>query len=99
LTRTVGKVQSKLPQHLFGKGKISKNGKGWRWGNAKNNVRVQRGNPNAEHASRRIDYVQIRSEGKGIVGRDGKTLSSKFTDKAHIPLTEWRTWAKWDSPL
>ncbi|MEJ2754984.1 MAG: hypothetical protein P8104_03900, partial [Gammaproteobacteria bacterium] len=98
MIRNVNQVQAKLPKHIFGKGKISRNGKGWRWGDAKNNIRVQRGNPNAKHASQKVDYVQIRAEGKGIIGRNGKPVSSKFTDDAHIPLSEWRTGARWDSP-
>jgi RHS repeat-associated protein len=99
LNRSVPQVQSKLPAKIFGKGKLSKNKKGWRWGDSKNNVRVQRGNLKASQQSMRQDYVQIRVEGKGIIGRSGKKISTKFSDEAHIPLSEWRGWARWDSPL
>ena len=99
LTRNVGRVQSKLPKKLFGKGKLSKNKKGWRWGDKKNNVRVQKANHKSDFSSQRVDYVQIRVEGRGIIGRNGQSITSKFSSEAHIPLSEWKTWARWDSPL
>ena len=99
LTRHVGSVQSKLPKNIFAKGKLSKNKKGWRWGDNKNNVRLQKGNPKHIRESMREDYVQLRVEGKGMVGRNGEKISTKFSDEAHIPLKEWKTWARWDSPI
>lgn len=35
LTRNVNRVQSRLPKNIFGKGKLAKNKKGWRWGDEK----------------------------------------------------------------
>ena len=99
LHRTVGNIQAKLPKEIFGKGKLSKNKDGWRWGDEVNNVRIQRANPSSKYASQRVDYVQIRVDGKGIIGRNGQKIPSKYSDEAHIPLSEWRSWARWDSPL
>jgi hypothetical protein len=37
-----------------------------------------------------------------VIGRDGQPINGSIQDnydQAHIPLTEYENWKKWDSPL
>ena len=97
LQRIVGQVKSRLPKDL-GKGKPSKNGDGWRWNSKSHDVRVQKGNPKSQFPAQQKDYVKLVVDGK-VIGRNGKPLPSGKVPEAHIPLSEWRTWSSWKSPL
>jgi len=61
-----------------------------------------RGDPKAKYASQQQDYVNITSNGKTL-GRDGKVIvdgldgfKPSYHPESHIPLSEWKTWRKWD---
>jgi hypothetical protein len=81
----------------------TKKGVGVRWedpSNPGNGIRIDRGNPDNSQAVQQVDHVVVRSGGK-VIGRDGKPISGSVKDNfdtAHIPLSEWLTWARWNSP-
>ena len=97
LQRIVGQVQSRIPKSL-GKGKPSNKGNGWKWNSKKHDVRVQKGDPRSSYAAQRRDYVKIVADGK-VIGRNGEVLANAKGPRAHIPLSEWRTWTTWRSPF
>lgn len=57
-----------------------------------------KGNPKSKHQSMKKDYVQVRVEGKGMIGRAGQRIPSKHSNEAHIPLSEWKAWSNWFAP-
>jgi hypothetical protein len=96
-------VTEKIPPK-WGAGRPTKKGIGLRWTDPKNPkgniVRVDKGDPNSTYLTQRIDHVVVQSDGK-IIGRDGKPIAGSVKnnfDAAHIPLTEYRTWSRWNTP-
>jgi hypothetical protein len=71
--------------------------------NAKYNVRIMKGKPDAEWPSQRQDYVKITSNGR-VLGKDGLEIKSgkdgvkypKNNPDAHISLNEYKNWNEWD---
>ena len=53
--------------------------------NKGNGVRIDKGDPNHEHASQREDHVVVNHNGK-VIGRDGKPINGRIKgnyDTAH----------------
>ena len=71
--------------------------------NAKYNVRIMKGKPDAKWQSQRQDYVKITSNGR-VLGKDGLEIKSgkdgvkypKSHPDAHISLNEYKNWNEWD---
>jgi filamentous hemagglutinin len=77
---------------------------GYRWqdpANPKGNgVRIDKGDPNSPFPSQQVDHVIVRSNGK-VLGRDGKPIGGDGSiqgdpENAHIPLSEYKDWSKWN---
>lgn len=100
-------VRAKFPLHwtsrLNKKAKRKPNKQGIVWEDPNdqgNGVRIDKGNPNHQYATQRVDHVIVRSGGT-VRGRDGKPIMGKIKDdhdNAHIPLEEYQRWKSWDSP-
>ncbi|WP_180296634.1 VENN motif pre-toxin domain-containing protein, partial [Snodgrassella alvi] len=81
----------------------NKKGIGFRWQdptNKGNGVRIDQGNPNVSQPTQQVDHVIVRYNGK-VIGRDGKPINGSIADnaeKAHVPLSEYKKWKKWNSP-
>jgi RHS repeat-associated protein len=65
--------------------------------NKGNRVRVDKGNPDHELPSQRVDHVRVDRDGR-VIGRDGKPIEPtpenpqpSKTEEAHIP---WKDWIK-----
>jgi RHS repeat-associated protein len=95
-------VTKKLPSNWSSK--PNKKGIGTRWqdpNNPGNGVRIDKGNPNHSLSSQKVDHVVVRRNGK-VIGRDGKAIQGSVknnAEQAHIPLSEYKSWNSWDSPL
>jgi hypothetical protein len=98
---TRAKVEAKLPEEWTDVLPTRK-GVGTRWfgpKRARDGVRVDRGDPNAEKASQQVDHVIVRHRGK-VIGPDGRPVPSSISDsyESHIPLKEWLKWSTWWTP-
>ena len=63
-------------------------------------MRIDKGNPGSEYESQKVDHVIVRSGGR-VLGRDGQPVEGSIVQNhgdAHIPLSEWLKWRKWNSP-
>ncbi|GAB3169485.1 hypothetical protein GCM10027059_34470 [Myceligenerans halotolerans] len=94
-------MTKKLRQTLK-KGVPLKEGFVWRAPGNKSSIRIDRGNPDHEFPSQRVDHVVINDRNRTIL-RDGSPLPGDksikdMPDEAHIPLTEWLTWRSWNVP-
>lgn len=93
-------ASSKVPE-VFGGGKATKKGVGWRWNDGKGNgVRIDKGNPNNSQPYQQVDHVVINSGGR-IIGRNGGIIEGDIKSnafEAHIPLKDWVKWKTWNSP-
>ena len=96
-------VTAKFPES-WGRGLENSTGTGRRWFDPANEsgigVRIDKGDPNSGNPSQRQDHVVVRRDGK-VIGRDGKPIKGSIEDNgenAHIPLSEYRNWTRWDSP-
>lgn len=95
-------VKDKLPES-WGEGAPNKKGEGHRWQDPKDpgsGVRVDRGNPDNPQPIQQVDHVVVRDKGV-VIGRDGKPIVGSIKEnpaQAHIPLSEYLTWAQWNKP-
>ncbi|WP_216638537.1 hypothetical protein [Endozoicomonas arenosclerae] len=95
-------VIHKIPERWIEPTDIRK-GIGKRWfdpENKGNGIRIDKGNPNHSLPSQQVDHVIVRSSGK-VLGRDGLPIVGSIKNNgehAHIPLSEYISWKKWDSP-
>ena len=94
-------AKNKLP-NAWGSGEANRKGIGFRWedpSNPGNGVRIDQGNPNNTQTLQQVDHVVVRNNGR-VLGPDGKPIpgSIKNHPEAHIPLSEWLKWKKWNSP-
>ena len=95
-------VREKIPK-AWGESKANNKGVGERWqdpNNKGNGVRIDQGDPANSQPTQQIDHVVVRSGGK-VIGRDGFPITGSIRqnfDKAHIPLSEYSKWPKWNSP-
>lgn len=65
-----------------------------------NGVRVDQGNPNHSLPSQQVDHVVDRRNGQ-VIGRDGNSIQGSIkqnAENAHVPLSEYQKWGRWDSP-
>ena len=88
----------------WGGGSFNKKGVGIRWMDPQKpsacGVRIDQGDPGSPHPSQRVDHVIVRSSGK-VIGRDGRPITGRIADdpvNAHIPLSEYRAWRRWNQP-
>ena len=70
--------------------------------NAKYNVRIMKGKPDAKWQSQRQDYVKITSN-YDVLGRSGNVIKGNdefpkptYNPEAHIPLEEYKQWKEWN---
>ena len=83
--------------------KPNKKGVGTRYqdpNNPGNGVRIDQGNPNHSLSSQQVDHVIVRRNGQ-VIGRDGNPIQGSIkqnAENAHIPLSEYQKWGRWDSP-
>ena len=92
---------AKVPNE-WGPGKANSKGTGTRWQDPSykgNGVRIDKGIPESNWASQRVDHVVVRSGGKQL-GPDGKPLQGSLQDfpEGHIPLSDWLGWSEWNQP-
>ena len=72
---------------------------------ANHDIRIMKGNLNADNPSQKNDYVKIISNGK-VIGRDGNVIKDGPNEEqgpgyhpdAHIPKNEWVKWKQWNKP-
>lgn len=86
----------------MGAGLPNMKGVGMRWtdpANKGNGIRIDQGITDSPWPSQQVDHVVVRSGGQ-VLGPDGKPIvgSSAENPQAHIPLSDWLTWADWNHP-
>lgn len=87
----------------WGAGELNNKGVGIRWQDPKNlgnGVRIDQGNPNNSQVVQQVDHVVVRSNGK-VIGADGRPIGGSIKqnhEAAHIPLSDYVKWKKWNSP-
>jgi filamentous hemagglutinin len=67
--------------------------------NFNNSVRIDKGNLNSKFTSQKVDHVVVNSNGK-VLGRNGAPINGGIREnaiEAHIPLSEYVNWKKWNS--
>ena len=103
LWKVPNEVTAKFPES-WGRGLENSKGTGRRWFDPANEsgtgVRIDKGDPNSGNPSQHQDHVVVRRDGK-VIGRDGKPIQGSIennAENAHIPLSEYRNWTRWDSP-
>ncbi len=99
-------VVDRVPRE-WGLGQPNKKADGWRWAGTEraasgmpiDNIRIDRGVPDSQFEYQRVDHVVVQSGG-AVLGRDGRPVrgSIRNNPEVHIPLTDWMTWARWNSP-
>ncbi|GAB2824014.1 hypothetical protein GCM10027276_28380 [Comamonas piscis] len=95
-------VRAKIPRS-WGDSKANKKGVGERWQDPDdkgNGVRIDQGDPMNSQPTQQIDHVVVRSGGR-VIGRDGTPITGSIDqnfDNAHIPLSEYSKWPRWNSP-
>ncbi|WP_431045779.1 RHS repeat domain-containing protein [Roseateles sp. L2-2] len=93
----------KIPDE-WGDGEPNSGGEGRKYKDPKapkeNIVRIDKGNPDNSQPSQQVDHVVVLSGGK-VRGRDGNPINGSIKNdpvNAHIPLSEWVRWSRWDRP-
>jgi hypothetical protein len=96
-------VTEKIPTG-WGPGRPNQRGIGLRWSDPENPkaniVRVDKENPQSPYLTQRTDHGVVQNCGK-VLGRDGKPILGSIKenfDTSHIPLNEYQTWSKWNTP-
>jgi len=89
----------KVPDFL-GEGQHNKKRNGFRWltKHGANQVRIDKGNPTADHPHEQVDHVRINKDGK-MMDWEGNLLPAGTTNnipEVHIPLSDWLKWKSWD---
>ena len=98
----ISDIEDKIPGE-WGEGAETKKGGGWRWTDPNdqgNGVRVDPGNPDNSQPTQKVDHVVVRSGGT-VIGRDGSPIPGSIRSnpaEAHIPLSEYRNWSRWNKP-
>ena len=84
----------------FGNPVANKKGEGLKWNtpHGKDNIRIDKGDPNAQYSHQQVDHVRVNKGGQ-VIGRDGNPILKSDTNpypknapEAHIPLSEWINW-------
>jgi filamentous hemagglutinin family protein len=95
-------LAKKIPSE-WGPGIPTRKQLGIRWQNPNykgDGIRIDKGNPNSQFPSQRVDHVIIRKGGK-VIGKDGKPISDPIKSdptNSHIPFSEWIKWTNWFKP-
>ena len=103
ITNNSERLSQLIPEE-WGIGQSTQKGVGWRWSDPENpsgfGIRIDEGLPSSPQLSQRVDHVIVRYNGR-VIGRDGNAIPGSIADYgllAHIPLSDWLTWAAWYSP-
>ena len=103
MARLVKEAKDKVPTE-WGPAIPSKKAVGVRWADPqnmdRNGVRIDKGRPESQFSSQRVDHVIVRHNGV-VIGRNGKPISGTIRGnhrEAHIPLSEYVSWSTWHSP-
>jgi RHS repeat-associated protein len=95
-------AKDKIPPE-WGDGQPNRKGDGTRWQDPDdqgNGVRIDEGDPDNSQPSQQVDHVIVRNGGQ-VIGRDGQPIGGSIKQdptNAHIPLSEWLKWSKWNKP-